>query len=190
MSAVAGLPPIATPRANLDAGRRFLEDLRAEIAAHPGVNHLFLNRLATTPFSRDDYRIFGENHFPLVCVFTSYLETLLIRAPDSEAKLWLAKVLVDEYGEGSEGHDHSKLYASYLQAAGGDPAFVKNGRVPAPAAQFIATHRATGHRINRGHFAVHKKLAALYERTDRLQDAMVSRQMWEAYERTRRNVSR
>jgi pyrroloquinoline quinone (PQQ) biosynthesis protein C len=126
---------------NTDAGRRFLADLRAEIDAHPGVNHLFLNRLATTPFSKDDYRIFGENHFPLVCVFTSYLEALLVRAPDSEAKLWLAKVLVDEYGEGSHGHDHAQLYAGYLAAAGGDPAFVKNGRVPAPAARFIETHR-------------------------------------------------
>ncbi len=126
---------------NIDQGRAFLTDLRAEIAAHPGVNHLFLNRLATTPFSKDDYRIFGENHFPLVCVFTSYLETLLIRAPDSEAKLWLAKVLVDEYGEGSEGHDHAKLYAAYLASAGGDPGFVRNGRVPEPAARFINTHR-------------------------------------------------
>ena len=121
--------------------RPFLADLRAEIAAHPGVNHLLLNRLATTPFSREDYRIFGENHFPLVCVFTSYLEALLIRAPDSEAKCWLAKVLVDEYGEGSDGHDHATLYGQYLAAAGGDPGFVKNGRVPAPAARFIQHHR-------------------------------------------------
>lgn len=122
--------------------REFLSDLRREIAAHPGVNHLFLNRLATTPFSKEDYRVFGENHFPLVCVFTSYLETLLLRAPDSEARLWLAKVLVDEYGEGSEGHDHAQLYGDYLKSAGGDPAFVRDGRVPAPALRFIQTHRS------------------------------------------------
>jgi hypothetical protein len=47
------------------------------------VNHLFLNRLATAPFSRQDYRVFAENHYPLVCVFTQYLEMLLVRAPDS-----------------------------------------------------------------------------------------------------------
>lgn len=121
--------------------RDFLKDLRQEIAAHPGVNHLFLNRLATTPFSKEDYRVFGENHYPLVCVFTSYLEALLVRAPDSEAKLWLAKVLVDEYGEGSDGHDHAVMYSHYLSAAGGDPDFVRNGRVPRPAATFIQTHR-------------------------------------------------
>lgn len=123
------------------ANRTFLQELRAEIAQHPGVNHLFLNRLATTPFSKEDYRVFGENHFPLVSVFTSYLEALLLRAPDSEAKLWLAKVLVDEYGEGSEGHDHAELYADFLAAAGGDPGGVRDGRVPAPALRFIRTHR-------------------------------------------------
>jgi hypothetical protein len=87
----------------------FLRDLRREIEAHPGTNHVFLNRIATSPFSREDYRVFGENHYPLVCVFTSYLERLLCRAPSSETKMWLAKVLVDEYGEGSNGEDHAAL---------------------------------------------------------------------------------
>lgn len=121
--------------------KRFLIELRREIETHPGVNHLFLNRLATSPFSRQDYRVFAENHYPLVCVFTSYLESLLIRAPESEAKLWLAKVLVDEYGEGSEGHDHATLYGGFLKACGGDPSHEPDGRIRLPAAQFIATHR-------------------------------------------------
>ena len=99
--------------------REFLAELRREIETHPGVNHLFLNRLATGMFSREDYRVFAENHYPLVCVFCSYLERLLVRAPDSESKLWLAKVLVDEYGEGSEGKDHSTLYAHFLDSSGG-----------------------------------------------------------------------
>ena len=108
----------------------FLQDLRHDVETHPAVNHLFLNRLATTPFAKQDYAVFAENHFPLVCVFTSYLERLLIRAPTSDSKLWLAKVLVDEYGEGSEGKDH---------AAGGRP---KRGgdSAPAPAREFIKEH--------------------------------------------------
>ena len=125
----------------MSGAQKFLADLREEIETHPAVNHLFLNRLATSPFSRQDYRVFAENHYPLVCVFTHYLERLLVRAPDSEAKLWLAKVLVDEYGEGSEGKDHSTMYARYLQAAGGDPERVRAQRVPPPAHAFIATHR-------------------------------------------------
>jgi len=119
----------------------FLAELRREIECHPAVNHLFLNRLATSPFSRQDYRVFAENHYPLVCVFTSYLESLLVRAPESEAKLWLAKVLVDEYGEGSEGHDHATLYGTFLKACGGDPTVEPAGRVRQPAHEFIATHR-------------------------------------------------
>lgn len=125
-----------------DQAKEYLRALRKEIEEHPGVNHLFLARCATSPFAREDYRVFGENHYPLVCVFTSYLERLLVRAPTSDAKLWLAKVLVDEYGEGSEGHDHATLYGSFLRSTGstvpdrgGEPI------VPEPAHEFIREHR-------------------------------------------------
>lgn len=120
----------------------FLRSLRREVEAHEGVNHLFLQRLAVSPFAREDYRVFGENHFPLVCVFTNYLERLLLRAPNSESKLWLAKVLVDEYGEGSEGHDHAELYADFLRSAGSPvPDRIENSTVPGPAHAFVREHR-------------------------------------------------
>ncbi len=119
----------------------FMRRLRVEIEAHPAVNHLFLNRCATSPFAREDYRVFGENHFPLVCVFTSYLERLLVRAPTSDAKLWLAKVLVDEYGEGSDGEDHSTLYGHFLRSTGSTVPDEKDGKVPEPALAFIQEHR-------------------------------------------------
>ncbi len=122
--------------------KEFLRELRREIEAHPGVNHMFLNRCATSPFSREDYKVFGENHFPLVCVFTSYLERLLVRAPTSDAKLWLAKVLVDEYGEGSDGEDHTTLYAHFMRACGSVVPDRRNDeRVPSAALAFIREHR-------------------------------------------------
>lgn len=119
----------------------FLEQLRKDIEAHPAVHHVFLQRLSTAPFAKQDYRIFGENHYPLVCVFTSYLERLLIRAPASDAKMWIAKVLVDEYGEGSEGQDHAALYANFLRAAGSDLDELAERIVPEPAWAFIQEHR-------------------------------------------------
>lgn len=125
----------------MSAGREFLAELRREIESHPGVNHLFLNRCATSPFSRQDYRVFGENHYPLVCVFTSYLERLLVRAPTSDAKLWLAKVLVDEYGEGSEGEDHATLYGHFLRSCGSSAPDDRERKVPLPALGFIREHR-------------------------------------------------
>lgn len=96
----------------------WLDDLRLEVERHPAVNHLLLARLATGPYTRRDYREFALQHYPLVGHFTRYMELLLLRAPSSEQKLWLAKVLVDEYGEGSEGEDHAQLYAHYLRALG------------------------------------------------------------------------
>ena len=41
--------------------------------------------------------------------------------PDSEAKLWLARVLVDEYGEGSEGKDHRRFIAASYAPPGPSP---------------------------------------------------------------------
>ena len=125
----------------MNSVRAFVDQLREEVEAHPAVNHLFLNRLATSPFSKSDYRVFAENHFPLVREFTKYLEQLLIRSPDSQARLWFARVLVDEYGEGSEGKDHTALYAAFLDSAGGDSARELEGPVRRPAARFIAAHR-------------------------------------------------
>lgn len=125
----------------MSASETFLKGLRREIEEHPAVNHLFLNRCATSPFSREDYKVFGENHYPLVCVFTSYLERLLVRAPTSDAKLWLAKVLVDEYGEGSRGEDHSTLYGHFLRSCRSTVPDQPHLKVPAPALEFITEHR-------------------------------------------------
>lgn len=144
MSAVLSVPESSPALSGVvpSASRKFLAELRREIESHPGVNHLFLARCATSPFSREDYRVFGENHYALVCVFTSYLERLLVRGPSSESKLWLAKVLVDEYGEGSEGEDHATLYAHFLRASGSRiPDAPATSKVPGPAYEFIREHR-------------------------------------------------
>ncbi len=98
--------------------KQFLRDLRFEVEAHPAVNHMFLCRLAHVPFTREDYLVASTQHYPLVGTFTMYLEILLRKAPSSDAKSWIAKVLVDEYGEGSEGKDHRTLYREYLVACG------------------------------------------------------------------------
>ena len=113
------IPRPAPPRRN--SGRTdWLADLDREVQGHPAVNHLLLARLATGPYTGGDYRVFGLQHYALVGFFTKYMELLLVRAPSSAEKLWLAKVLVNEYGEGSDGLDHTALYAKYLRGAGAD----------------------------------------------------------------------
>jgi pyrroloquinoline-quinone synthase len=132
----------ATPHPSTLEARRFLKDLREEIRLHPAVNHIFLNRVATMPFTREDYRVFGLQHYPLVNCFTGYMENLLVNAPDSEAKRWLAKVLVDEYGEGSDGRDHSTLYLKYLYAAGATTEEIDRTVLNGSTIDFIRTHLA------------------------------------------------
>lgn len=124
----------------MSAAQRFLDDLREEVRTHPAVNHPFLSRVAVTPFSKHDYKSYGLQHYPLVHMFTTYLERLLLIAPDSEAKLWLARVLVDEYGEGSEGKDHPTLYREFLRAAGAQPGEEHTSVLAPEVTSFICKH--------------------------------------------------
>lgn len=120
--------------------RTFLSDLKVEVAEHPGVNHTFLARVGTSPFTREDYKVFGLQHYPLVGMFTNYMERLLINAPDTTSKCWLAKVLVDEYGEGSDGDDHAVLYRHFLTCCGVQPGEEDTVVLHSAVRDFIHTH--------------------------------------------------
>ena len=120
--------------------RAFLANLRHEVETHVGVNHPLLGRVAHVPFTREDYLVLGLQHYPLVGTFTTYLELLLLRAPDSDAKQWIAKVLVDEYGEGSDDKDHAELYREFLNACGADDAAMVQTMLHEDVTGFIADH--------------------------------------------------
>jgi len=120
--------------------REFLTGLRREVESHPAINHALLARVAHVPFTREDYRVFGAQHYALVGSFTRYLEMLLPRAPDSEAKSWIAKVLVDEYGEGSNGQDHAELYRGFLAATGAEPGEERRTPLHPAVTGFIDEH--------------------------------------------------
>jgi len=100
------------------SAKTFLAALHGEVAHHAGVGHSLLGRMEIDPKKRDDFKIFSGQHYPLVGTFTRYLELLLLCAPSSEAKIWLAKVLVDEYGERSSGQDHAAHYRVFMHACG------------------------------------------------------------------------
>lgn len=123
-----------------DAEATWLEQLQDEVESHPGVNHLLLARLATGPYTRSDYRQFGLQHFALVGFFTTYMEQLLLRAPSSTEKLWLAKILVAEYGEGSDGRDHTTLYGEYLRSVGAAPGEEKSTPLSPEVWAFVGEH--------------------------------------------------
>jgi pyrroloquinoline quinone (PQQ) biosynthesis protein C len=100
------------------SAKAFLAALHEEVAHHAGVGHSLLGRMELDPKKRDDFKIFSGQHYPLVGTFTRYLELLLLCAPSSQAKVWLAKVLVDEYGERSSGQDHAAHYRVFMHACG------------------------------------------------------------------------
>ena len=130
----------------LDAGqatpgpKTFLKSLRRAVERHTAVNHPLLARVAHVPFTREDYKVFGLQHYALVGHFTTYLELLLLTAPDSDSKQWLAKVLVDEYGEGSDDKDHAELYREFLSACGVRTGEEHRTRLHKDITGFIAEH--------------------------------------------------
>lgn len=128
-----------TPNAETEA-RAFLSDLRKEIKSHPGVSHSLLTRMVRDPRTKHDFRVLASQHFPLVGNFTTYMELLLLRAPNSEAKCWLAKVLVDEYGERSDGEDHAELYKHFMHAAGIAPGTEDQFKLHPEVLYFIREH--------------------------------------------------
>ena len=118
----------------------WLSELRREVESHPAVNHMLLARLATGPYTKSDYKNFGLQHYALVGFFTRYMEALLVRAPSSAEKLWLAKVLVNEYGEGSDGEDHPALYRRFLVGAGTRPLEEQETALCPEAFEFVREH--------------------------------------------------
>jgi pyrroloquinoline-quinone synthase len=114
--------------------------LREEIQCHPGVGHSLLGRMLTDPRTRHDFKILASQHYPLVANFTTYMELLLLRAPSSEAKRWLAKVLVDEYGERSYGDDHAASYRAFMHAAGIQPGSEASYALHPEVVGFIREH--------------------------------------------------
>ena len=120
--------------------RTFLKDLHHEVAHHPALSHSLLSRMDVDPKARADFRIFSGQHYPLVGTFTRYLELLLLNAPSSSAKIWLAKVLVDEYGERSSGQDHAAHYQHFMRACGWTPEELDGIRLHPAVTGFIADH--------------------------------------------------
>ena len=120
--------------------KSFLAAIHDEVAHHAGVGHSLLGRMEMDPKKRDDFKIFSGQHYPLVGTFTRYLELLLLCAPSSAAKIWLAKVLVDEYGDRSAGQDHAEHYRIFMHACGWKEDEISSIPLHPAVTTFIAEH--------------------------------------------------
>src|SRR5262245_41512099 len=109
-----------------------LSSLRVEIERHPAVNHLFLHRCATSPFSREDYRVFGEQHFPVACFFAGCLAEGARRAKGRDERQRLEPLVA-----ASRAGEARALYEGFLRAAKSTLPEDATVRVPGPAYRFI-----------------------------------------------------
>lgn len=100
----------------LDA-RQFIKSLNEEVSAHPAVNHSFLETVSSRKFSKAAWSGFGRQLYPHVHFFIPYMEELLLNTLDMSAKLVVAKILLDEYGEDAAGDSHPELFRRFYRAS-------------------------------------------------------------------------
>ncbi|CAN5483745.1 iron-containing redox enzyme family protein [soil metagenome] len=99
--------------------KQFLTALNEEVKAHPAVHHPFLEMVATRRFSKRAWLAFAQQLYPHVHFFIPYMEEMLLNTFDMNAKLIVAKILLDEYGEDAGGKSHPELFRRFLRACDG-----------------------------------------------------------------------
>ena len=99
--------------------KKFLENLNAEVQRHPAINHSFLEMVASRRFSKQAWLAFAQQLYPHVHFFIPYMEEMLLNTFDMNAKLIVAKILLDEYGEDAGGKSHPELFRRFVRACGG-----------------------------------------------------------------------
>jgi pyrroloquinoline quinone (PQQ) biosynthesis protein C len=98
---------------------QFMADLNEEVKRHPAIHHSFLETVSSRPFSRRAWLAFAQQLYPHVHFFIPYMEEMLLNTFDMNAKLIVAKILLDEYGEDAEGASHPELFRRFVRACGG-----------------------------------------------------------------------
>lgn len=124
------------------AAEQFIKSLRDEVIAHEAVNHSFLKLVASRKFSKRAWIGFGTTLHPHVHFFIPYMEALLLNTFDMSAKLVVAKILLDEYGEDAGGDSHPELFRRFFRAALGskDDSILLEAPLDAAIVDLVKTH--------------------------------------------------
>lgn len=98
----------------------FIKALNEEVRRHPAIrDNSFLQTVSTKKFSKQAWLAFAQQLYPHVHFFIPYMEELLLNTFDMNAKLIVAKILLDEYGEDAAGDSHPELFRQFVRACGG-----------------------------------------------------------------------
>lgn len=100
--------------------KQFLKNLNEEVQRHPAVNHSFLEMVSSRKFSRKAWLTFAQQLYPHCHFFIPYMEEMLLATFDMNAKLIVAKILLDEYGEDAGGKSHPELFRRFARACDPD----------------------------------------------------------------------
>jgi len=122
--------------------KQFLLDLNEEVKRHPALHHSFLEMVSSRRFSKRAWLAFAQQLYPHVHFFIPYMEEMLLNTFDMNAKLIVAKILLDEYGEDAGGKSHPELFRRFVRACGDGEADATLLRTPLDQATIgmVETH--------------------------------------------------
>jgi pyrroloquinoline quinone (PQQ) biosynthesis protein C len=122
--------------------KTFLAELNAEVQRHPAIHHRFLEMITSRKMSKAAWLAFAQQLYPHVHFFIPYMEEMLLNTYDMNAKLIVAKILLDEYGEDAGGKSHPELFRRFVRACGGEAADASLMTTPLQAAtvDLITSH--------------------------------------------------
>lgn len=101
--------------------KQYLQGLHEDIKRHPAINHSFLEMVGSRKFKKSTWLAFAQQLYPHVHFFIPYMEEMLLTTFDMNAKLIVAKILLDEYGEDAGGKSHPELFRKFVRACDPTP---------------------------------------------------------------------
>lgn len=119
---------------------QFIKDLNEEVRNHPAIHHSFLELVSSRPLKKSTWLTFSQQLYPHCHFFIPYMEEMLLNTFDMNAKLIVAKILLDEYGEDAGGKSHPELFRKFTRACGGDDASLMDSPLDAATIHLVETH--------------------------------------------------
>lgn len=94
----------------------YLRSIKETVAAHPFLQHPFLQLFSTQNLTREQARKFALLYYPHIQRTRLYQACALGVTPDENIQSVLAEILYDEYGNGNNANSHMAIYRKLMHS--------------------------------------------------------------------------
>ena len=94
----------------------YLKSIKEKVAAHPFLEHPFLQLFSTQNLTREQAQKFALLYYPHIQRTRLYQACALGVTPDENIQSVLTEILYDEYGNGNNANSHMAIYRKLMRA--------------------------------------------------------------------------